>query len=212
MKHDVSRRELLTGAGIASVAAVVDNTAKAQSNEPQQQSFQAEAGQDRIVVLNGRTYLRGWAGYGERPRRKSEWQINDVAAASIAPDVKATWSKVSGPGEVKFADPNAFITTATFSARGDYLLKLTGNSGKHAADATLKVTVEPPPPPTQLGAVYTRRFQVDSAFWNPRFQSLVVNWIPHCIDVISRNDVTLGQGGIDNFVEAGKKLRGEPAG
>src|SRR3954447_7428315 len=82
MKHEVTRRELLTGVGIASVAAVVDNPAKAQSNEPQQ-SFNTEAGPDRIVVLNGRTYLRGWAGYGERPRRKGEWQITDVAAASI---------------------------------------------------------------------------------------------------------------------------------
>src|SRR5438067_10732755 len=27
------------------------------------------AGVDRVVVLPGKTYLRGWAGYGEPPRR-----------------------------------------------------------------------------------------------------------------------------------------------
>jgi hypothetical protein len=43
-------------------------------------------------------------------------------------------------------------------------------------------------------------------------QALIVNWIPHCIDQINRTDLELGPGGIDNFVEAGKALRGEPHG
>ena len=37
----------------------------------------------------------------------------------------AMWSKESGPGAVTFADPKALITTATFSALGPYVLKLT---------------------------------------------------------------------------------------
>src|SRR5205085_12021382 len=78
--------------------------------------------------------------------------------------------------------------------------------------STLNLIVEPPPPAKQLESVYTKNFRVDSKFWNARVKALVVNWIPHCIDVINHSDVTLGQGGIDNFVEAGKKLRGEPAG
>ncbi len=40
----------------------------------------------------------------------------------------------------------------------------------------------------------------------------MVSWIPHCIDQINRTDLTVGLGGIDNFIEAGKKLRGEPHG
>ena len=43
-----------------------------------------------------------------------------------------------------------------------------------------------------------------------RAKSLIVDWIPHCIDEINRTQLS-GQGGIDNFVEAAKKLRGEPA-
>ncbi len=60
--------------------------------------------------------------------------------------------------------------------------------------------------------MYTKNFKIDSPLWNARVKALVVNWIPHCIDQINRNDITLGPGGIDNFIEAGKALRGEPHG
>ena len=36
-----------------------------------------------------------------------------------------TWTKVAGPGTVTFATPGAASTTATFSAIGIYLLRLT---------------------------------------------------------------------------------------
>jgi DUF1680 family protein len=48
--------------------------------------------------------------------------------------------------------------------------------------------------------------------WNLRAKSLIVNWIPHCVDYINRTNLTQGKGGIDNFVEAGKALRGEAHG
>ena len=35
-----------------------------------------------------------------------------------------------GPGTVTFADPKALITTATFSAPGTYVLKLTADNGE----------------------------------------------------------------------------------
>jgi hypothetical protein len=122
------------------------------------------------------------------------------------------WSKESGPGEVKFEDPKALVTAATFTQPGAYVLKLTAENGQTKSSSTLSVSVETPPPAKQLDAVYTKNFSVNSKFWNPRVKALVVNWIPHCIDVINRDDVTLGPGGIDNFIEAGKKLRGEEAG
>jgi uncharacterized protein len=146
----------------------------------------ANAGVDRVTILPGKTYLRGIA----------------------SPDASATWSKLSGPGDVSFQDPNALITTATFKTPGSYVLKLTAGNNS----STLNVSVETPPPAHQLEAVYTRNFKINSKFWNARAKVLIVNWIPHCIDIINRNDVTLGPGGIDNFVQAGKKLRGEPAG
>lgn len=144
----------------------------------------AIAGVDRVTIQAGKTYLRG-------------------KAAS-----PATWSKESGPGQVAFQDPHSLITTATFDKPGSYVLKLKAAN----SSSTLNVSVETPPPPQQLEAVYTRNFKIDSKFWNARAKVLIANWIPHCIDVINRNDVTLGPGGIDNFIEAGKKLRAEPAG
>ncbi len=43
--------------------------------------------------------------------------------------ISSTWSLVSGPGTVTFADPNAQATTATFSSAGVYTLQLTATDG-----------------------------------------------------------------------------------
>ena len=39
------------------------------------------------------------------------------------------WSKISGPGTVSFSNPSAAATTATFSASGVYVLRLTADDG-----------------------------------------------------------------------------------
>jgi DUF1680 family protein len=123
-----------------------------------------------------------------------------------------TWSKQSGPGTVTFADPKSLVTSATFSAPGAYVLKLTVNVGETTASSTFNVSAETPPPAKQLDAVYTKNFKINSTLWNARAKSLIVSWIPHCIDQINRTDLTQGPGGIDNFIEAAKALRGEPHG
>jgi len=89
---------------------------------------------------------------------------------------------------------------------------LTADNGESKASSTLNVSVETPPPAKQLDAVYTKNFKINSPLWNARAKALMVSWIPHCIDQINRTDLTQGPGGIDNFVEAGKALRGEPHG
>ncbi len=60
-----------------------------------------------------------------------------------------TWSKLSGPGTVTFADTNALATTAAFSAAGTYVLRLTASDGALSATADVTITVNPPitPPP-----------------------------------------------------------------
>ncbi|MBI4893800.1 MAG: glycoside hydrolase family 127 protein [Acidobacteria bacterium] len=175
--------------------------------------LKGDAGVDRVVVSNGKTYLRGWAGYGDAPRPHIHpWGQKAPQAAPQGPPVTVSWQKESGPGKVTFADPKAPVTTATFSEPGVYVLKLAADNGRMKAASTLTVKVEPPPPPKQLDAVYTKRFRIDSSLWSARAKALMVNWIPHCIDQINRTDIVTGPGGIDNFVEAGKKLRGEPHG
>src|SRR6185312_15844359 len=64
-----------------------------------------EAGIDRSVVLGGKTYLAG----------KSIF-LQDLAGNDTR------WTKASGPGTVEFADAKAPVTTATFSAPGEYVL------------------------------------------------------------------------------------------
>jgi DUF1680 family protein len=209
----LSRREVLKAATAAPVLqAAIVSCANAEGAPPT-----TYAGVDRVTILPGKTYLRGWVGYGEapmlgRPQRFGPPPATPPPPPPTGPAAHGVWSKESGPGDVKFEDPNALITTATFSKPGDYVLKLTGDNGEAKSVSTLHVSVETPPPAKQLEAVYTKNFKIHSKFWDARVKALAVNWIPHCIDVIDHNDVTLGEGGIDNFVEAGKKLRGEPAG
>jgi len=208
----LSRRDVLATTAAAAIQIAAPSSVAGAGESP----LNAVAGVDRVTIQPGRTYLRGWVGYGDppRPQRPQGPQAmrTPPPAAPTGPVATALWSKDSGPGDVKFADPAALVTTATFSAPGPYVLKLTADNGEAKYSSTLGVSVETPPPARQLEAVYTKNFKIDSKFWNARAKALIVNWIPHCIDVISRNDVTLGPGGIDNFIEAGKKLRGEPAG
>ena len=76
--------------------------------------------------------------------------------------------------------------------------------------------VELPPPPAQLTPVVTTRHTITSPMWTSRTKALITSWIPHCIEQINRTDLVqgtnTGSGGIDNFIEAAKALRGEPHG
>ncbi len=168
--------------------------------------FQVIAGIDRDVVIPGKTYLSARAGYelAAAPRGR-----RGAAMPPVPANVQIQWSQESGPGVVTFADPTKAVTTATFSAPGDYVIRLTAKNGDAIASSTLVCKAVLPPPAQQLDAVNTLKFKVDSPLWTSRVKSLICGWIPHCIDEI--NDTSLSQGGIDNFVEAGKKLRGEPA-
>jgi hypothetical protein len=53
----------------------------------------------------------------------------------------STWTKVSGPGEVAFADATALQTTASFSAAGSYVLRLLGMDGEFDIYDEVTVTV-----------------------------------------------------------------------
>ena len=151
------------------------------------------AGVDRSVMLGGKTYLSG-------------------GVKSVTPYNKIQWSKVSGPGNVNFADANSLKTTATFTLTGDYVLSMTAIEGNLSSSSTLKIKVQRPPQAERLDVVYTKRYKIDSPLWNDRAKAMIVNWIPWCIDQINRTDLKLGEGGLDNFIEAGKALRGEPHG
>ncbi len=154
-----------------------------------------DAGVDRVVVLGGQTYLTG----------KALWLVP-------RPGNRVQWTKESGPGCVNFANAGAPETSATFATPGEYLLKLTARDDKEQAVSTLSVHAEPAPPKQRLDVVYTTKYAIDSPFWKARAKALIVSWIPHCVEYCERTDLKTGQGGLDNFIEAAKALRGEPHG
>lgn len=215
----ISRREVFSragkAAGAAAVAPFLHTAILSASQSKEGAPLNAQAGIDRITIFPGKTYLRAWAGYGDQPHpeRAVPWEPKQPEPPPpTGPAFKTRWAKVSGPGAVRFEDPNAAVTTASFTQLGDYVLRFSADNGQTKSESTLRVSVQEAPPARQLDAVYTRRFRLDSKLWSARAKALIVNWIPHCIDVINSDRVILGPGGIDNFVEAGKKLRGEPAG
>ncbi len=218
-RDTMTRREVLGAAGKAAAASValppiLDDVLRADGALVAQAApLTSIAGVDRITVLPGRTYLNGWTGFGSPPRRSPSRGAPAAPVAEPAgPPPAATWSKVSGPGEVRFADAHAAVTTATFSAPGAYVLKLNADNGQATASSTLRVGVETAPPARHLDVVHTKNFAISSPFWKGRAKALMVNWIPHCIDQINRTDLQLGPGGIDNFVEAGRAIAGQPHG
>jgi hypothetical protein len=154
-----------------------------------------DAGVDRSVVLGAHTYLSGSA----------DWLLPSSPR-------RVHWSKVSGPGHVVFADPASFDTTAAFSAPGEYVLELTALNKPENGTSKLFVHAEKAPPKDRLDVVYTTLYSIDNPMWNERAKTLIVDWIPHVIAQCERTDLTEGQGGLDNFIEAAKALRGEPHG
>lgn len=151
------------------------------------------AGIDRDVMVDGKTYLSG-----------------DVRSASTSS--KVSWSMESGPGRVRFEDKKALEGTVTFSRPGDYILKLTAADGSLKSSSTVNVKVHTPPQVEKLEVVHTTPYRIDNHLWEDRLKAVIVNWIPHCIDQINTPAPEVRTGGIDNFIEAAKALRGEPHG
>jgi hypothetical protein len=70
--------------------------------------------------------------------------------------VTVAWSRLSGPGTVTFGNAAAIDTTASFSAPGTHVLRLSATDGAIQAsdDVTVTVTGAPPPPSGGLVAAY----------------------------------------------------------
>lgn len=64
-----------------------------------------------------------------------------------------TWSKVSGPGTVTFANPNQAATTATFGTPGTYVLRLTASDSVLSGTDDLAVTVNAVTPTPAITSV-----------------------------------------------------------
>src|SRR2546428_4259738 len=89
------------------------------------------AGADQVITLPSIANLTGVA--------IDDGQPNPPGALTT------TWSQVSGPGTVSFSNASALNSTATFSASGAYVLRLTVSDSALAASDDVAVTVNPAP-------------------------------------------------------------------
>ena len=105
------------------------------------------AGIDRDLIINGKTYL-------------------DASVKSVTPVDKLEWQKISGPGTVKFDNPNSLKSTASFSSVGNYILGLTATEGSLVQTSSIAVKVHNPPPVNRLDVVYTKKYKIDNKLWN----------------------------------------------
>ena len=71
-------------------------------------------------------------------------QLNGSVTDSSSTTTTDTWTEVSGPGTVTFADPSNPITTAIFSQVGTYVLQLSAFDGVNSGWAQSSVTVTQP--------------------------------------------------------------------
>ncbi|HSF61103.1 MAG TPA: cadherin domain-containing protein, partial [Gaiellaceae bacterium] len=78
-----------------------------------------DAGPDQSVTLPASATLDG--------------TVSDDALPNPPATVTTTWSQTSGPGTVTFGDVNAVDTTASFSAAGTYVLRLTASDSDLSA-------------------------------------------------------------------------------
>lgn len=71
-------------------------------------------------------------------------QLQGRAADDNAASLSYAWTKVSGPGDVLFAQPTALSTSATVSAPGLYTLQLAASDGGLTGSDTLVLNVQLP--------------------------------------------------------------------
>lgn len=57
--------------------------------------------------------------------------------------LQSSWTRVSGPGAVSFADPSSADSPASFTVAGTYVLRLTASDGVLSASDDVTVTVNP---------------------------------------------------------------------
>ena len=86
-----------------------------------------DAGPDQTVTLPNSANLNG--------------TVTDDGLPKAPATVTTTWSKISGPGTVTFGNAAAVDTTASFSAAGTYVLRLTANDGLLQAFDEVTITV-----------------------------------------------------------------------
>jgi len=90
----MTRRDMMRRTGmVAMVSAVAGPLSDSLTVSAQALPLNAIAGVDRVVMKGGRTYLNGWAGYGEPVRRgRGARETAPAPVANPGPAPATTWS------------------------------------------------------------------------------------------------------------------------
>ena len=95
---------------------------------PSNRAPSVNAGPDQTINLRGVANLDG--------------TVSDDGLPNPPRALTTTWSKVSGPGTVIFGNANAVDTTASFSAAGSYVLRLTASDSALQASDDISIRVK----------------------------------------------------------------------
>lgn len=143
---------VIDSAGVPSVGRIVRIEPAVVPN----QAPTVSAGPDRAINLPSAALLTGTA--------------TDDGLPNPPGTLTSGWSKVSGPGTVTFSAPTALNTSASFSASGFYVLRLTVSDGALAASDDVTVTVNPAP---AAGTGLTGQYYNDPGSRATKFTTLV---------------------------------------
>jgi hypothetical protein len=126
-----------------------DVTITAVSSAPTNTAPAVSAGADQTVNLPASASLKG--------------VVTDDHLPNPPGTTTATWTKVSGPGQVDFADAHAPATMASFLEPGTYVLRLTATDSQLSTSDDVTVVVNPAPPTGNL--VGNAGFEVNTSGW-----------------------------------------------
>jgi hypothetical protein len=101
--------------------------------------------------------------------------VTDDGLPLVPGIVTMTWSKVSGPGTVTFANAAALSTTADFSQVGAYVLRLTATDGALSTSSDLNITVK-----NSAARKLTNDLNADGTadlLWRNSLSGAVVAWL-----------------------------------
>jgi RHS repeat-associated protein len=196
----------LSGPGTVTFADAASADTTATFSEPGRYDLRLSAtdgalsDEDVAVVDVGQNNLPPVANAG--PDKSTALPVNSVALDGTVSDdgfpagavLTASWEVVSGPGLVGFANAAAAATTATFSASGTYVLRLTASDSvlSHSDEMTVVVTAPNNPPNVDAGA--DRALVPDAEFFKGKI-------------LVNHDEWTFTSAGFQNALDTDRFLR-----
>ncbi len=148
-----------------------DVTITVQPVPPVNQAPNVNAGADQTVTLPSTASLSGTS------------SDDGLPSGSLT----NTWSLLSGPGTVTFGNSNALNTTASFSAAGNYVLRLTANDGALSSSDDVAIQVDPAPVSNNFETMVLSK--INTVWQTMSFTNSYTNPVVVCTPQYSRSEL-----------------------